>query len=126
MPKHSLVPSFLSLALAISTTATPTPILPHSESLQTLSNGNANGLSIPLRKRTGLADSNGIFDADKAQIAVVMAKNKHRQNMINYLGSQGVLFNVSWLLGLPSDLSLMISSLGWIIGRRNPTPCYVV
>jgi len=91
MPKRSLVPSFLSLALAISTTATP--ILPHSESLQTLNNGNANGLAIPLRKRTGLADSNGIFDADKAQIAVVMAKNKHRQNMINYLGSQGVLFD---------------------------------
>ncbi|KAJ3963882.1 protease [Lentinula raphanica] len=65
------------------------------------------GISIPIRRRSGLADSDGIFNADKARVDVIMTVNKHRRNMMNYLSTQGSLpegFEIKPLLALPVNL----------------------
>ncbi|KAJ3715899.1 acid protease [Lentinula guzmanii] len=65
------------------------------------------GISVPIHRRSGLADSNGIFNVDKARVDVIMTVNKHRRNMMNYLSTQGSLpegFEIKPLLALPVNL----------------------
>ncbi|KAJ3992532.1 acid protease [Lentinula boryana] len=65
------------------------------------------GISVPIHRRSGLADSDGIFNVDKARVDVIMTVNKHRRNMMNYLSTQGSLpegFEIKPLLALPVNL----------------------
>ncbi|KAJ7600782.1 acid protease [Mycena floridula] len=47
------------------------------------------GTAIPIRKRSALADSNGVFNKDKAIIQIVQTQNKHRQNLLNLKSNLG-------------------------------------
>lgn len=94
-------PSFISsllLTLALTNSfpgpafATPAPLIPPTV-FESRSSGA--GISIPIRKRSGLANSSGVFDVDKARVDVIMTVNKHRRNMMNYLSTQGSLPAVS-------------------------------
>ncbi|KAJ7701568.1 aspartic protease [Mycena rosella] len=70
----------LSVSLALSAVASPVaePVV-----------GSARGTTIPLRKRTSLTQSNGVFDKDKAIAATVNTINKHRQNLQNLEKNKG-------------------------------------
>ncbi|KAJ7700486.1 acid protease [Mycena rosella] len=69
----------LAVTLAISAAAGPA-----------LSEPAARGTAIPMRKRSSLTRSDGVFDKDKAIASTVIAVNKHRQNLINLQKNKGV------------------------------------
>ncbi|KAJ7456888.1 acid protease [Mycena latifolia] len=70
----------LAVSLAVSAVASPAtgPVA-----------ATARGTTIPLRKRTSLTQSNGVFDKDKAITATVNTINKHRQNLQNLEKNKG-------------------------------------
>jgi cathepsin D len=83
-PKTALL---LAVTLALSVAASPAP----GETV-------ARGSSIPLRKRSSLTRSDGMFDKDKAIAATVKTANKHRQNLINLKNNKGIeAFREVWL-----------------------------
>ncbi|KAJ7184643.1 acid protease [Mycena filopes] len=54
----------------------------------------AYGNSIPIRRRSSLTRSDGVFDHDKAILGTVKTINKHRQNLLNLKKNHGVgVFN---------------------------------
>ncbi|KAJ7766341.1 acid protease [Mycena maculata] len=69
----------LSVTLAISVAAGPTPSEPA-----------ARGVAIPIPNRRSLTGSDGVFDKDKAIASTVFTINKHRQNLINLQKNKGV------------------------------------
>ncbi|KAJ6552242.1 acid protease [Mycena vulgaris] len=69
----------LAVTLAISVAAGPAPSEPA-----------ARGTAIPMRKRSSLTRSDGVFDKDKAIASTVVVINKHRQNLINLQKNKGV------------------------------------
>ncbi|KAJ7829548.1 acid protease [Mycena leptocephala] len=75
-PKTALL---LAVTLALSVAASPAP-----------GEAAARGTSIPLRKRSSLTRSDGVFDKDKAIAATVKTVNKHRQNLINLKNNKGI------------------------------------
>ncbi|KIK64725.1 hypothetical protein GYMLUDRAFT_399781 [Collybiopsis luxurians FD-317 M1] len=108
LDKHSLV-SFVILTFTLLKNApalvcaTPTPA--KSVAVQANDAKGGGGISIPIRKRSGLADANGIFDPDMANLHVVQTMNKHTQNLLNYYDSQGTIpegLEIKAFLPLPS------------------------
>ncbi|KAJ4479071.1 acid protease [Lentinula aciculospora] len=108
--KSSLISSLL-LALALTSpfhepvSATPALHMP-LRMVQEARSPEA-GISIPIHKRSGFTDSDGIFNVDKARVHVIMTVNKHRRNLMNYLNTQGSLpegFEIAPLLTLPANL----------------------
>ncbi|KAJ7161368.1 acid protease [Mycena crocata] len=74
----------LLFSLVIAVMAIPGSRLP-------LHQGIAGGpISIPLRRRSTLTTSAGVFDKDKAIAATVTTKNKSRQNLINLKKNKGL------------------------------------
>ncbi|KAJ3806810.1 acid protease [Lentinula aff. lateritia] len=123
--KSSFISSLL-LALALISSlpgpvfATPAPPIPPTV-LESRSSGA--GISIPIRKRSGLANPSGVFDVDKARVDVIMTINKHRRNMMNYLNTQGSLpagFELEPLLTLP--VNLVETLTGPSIIKRQAVP----
>ena len=41
------------------------------------------GFAVPIQKRSALTLPNGVFDHDKAAVATLRTKYKHRRNLIN-------------------------------------------
>jgi cathepsin D len=104
--RRSLIFSLLLTFTFVQTiAATPSPLAPRANSkTPTPTPAVAAGISIPIRKRSGLADSNGVFDVAKAQMHVVQTVNKHRRNIMNYFNAFGFLpegLEIQPLLELP-------------------------
>ncbi|KAJ7153545.1 acid protease [Mycena crocata] len=74
--------AFLAVTIAVSTAASPTPV-------PSVARGNI-GTPIPLRKRSGFTQANGVFDKDKAIVATVGTINKHRSNLLNLVQNLGI------------------------------------
>ncbi|KAJ7703925.1 acid protease [Mycena rosella] len=73
----------VSLLLALATLALSVAAVPALEP-------SALGTAIPMRKRSSLTRSDGVFDKDKAIASTVDVINKHRQNLINLKKNKGV------------------------------------
>jgi len=85
------------LILAVAAVPRPTVHLPER----------SGGISVPLRKRTILTTTAGVFDKNKAIAATVATKNKHRQNLINLEKNKG-----------PSAFNAVRSCLGSLLNNE--------
>ena len=73
------------LVVALALVATATPVVETHPKI---------GVPIPLPKRTTLTKANGVFDMEKVIQQNVVTKNKHRQNLMNFLQNAGQLKKV--------------------------------
>jgi cathepsin D len=66
---------FLAVTLAVSIAAGPAPTTDSAPAKR--------GTAIPMRKRSSLTTTEGVFDHDKAIASTIFTLNKHRANLLN-------------------------------------------
>jgi hypothetical protein len=72
----------LLFAVTLAVAATASPFVSHAPPA-------TGGTTIPLRKRTSLKTSTGVFDKEKALFDASYMMHKHRQNLMNLVNNVG-------------------------------------